>query len=153
MGSEVGIESDVPSAPGAQREPLSESGEGIVRADAATTVAAVLVDEALEIEAESGVAADSREAVGVQADADPGIPCCDCELPEDVSDGGLDEEGGEGNSDAPRVESWFICTSDDVSSHSRRLRDEYADVVEFCLRGLEAGRAWLWWGGCWTSRS
>lgn len=102
------MDSEWPSPPGVQREPLSESGEGIVRAGAATTVVAVLVDEALETEAERGVAADSRAAVGVGVEVDPGIPCCGCAPADDVSDGGLDEDGGEGKSDAPRVGSWFI---------------------------------------------
>ena len=112
---------------GFQREPLSESGEGIVFSG---TTVAVLVDELLDMEVESSVAADSRVAVGVDAGVDPGIPCCDCAPPEDVSDGGLDDDGGDGKREAPRVGSWLISTSrvfvfasDVGSSHSRLLCD------------------------------
>ena len=83
------------SAEESQRGPLSESGEGIALPGAAMTVVAVLVEEALEAEAEDGPIVGSCTVDGMW----PGMPSCGRAPPDDVSEGD-DDDGGDGSRDA-----------------------------------------------------
>lgn len=117
----------------------------------ATTVVAVLADEALDAEAESD------PGVGSWAPS-PGISCRGCAPPDDVSEDDDDEGGGEGSRGPRALEEdkerlGCACFALAASSQSRRYCAwlcVLTEDVEPCLGGLVVGRG-VWWG--WEARS